>query len=515
MIPIQENSGELGVDVITFTKTQHWNIRLFRDNMTNLFPLTLESGMRVEIYGAPPQDSPCWDAFDLVDYYTIPSDYYRPRYHYTPPYGWMNDPNGLFYYNGVFNLYYQYNPWAAVWGNMTWGHASTIDFFQWAQHPWALTPDDLGTMFSGSAVVDSQNDSGYGVDTIVAMYACDDPRNGFERQCVAFSADLGVHFDKYKGNPVIPNEAGDFRDPKMLRYNDHWIAIVSDVVSLRFYSSTNFTDWTYESNWGAEYGTHAGGWECPDMFPLDGKWVIVTSVNPNVQYFVGMFDGHTFQCDSPPNKVKYMDFGMDYYAAQTFSNTGDRRIGLAWMMNWNYAQNVPTYQYRSLMTIPREMHLALRDDGERYLAITALPEFEARFTVDVGGLTEYCKVDVDLVGVTASVVHISFANSGGEVLHTWIDRTEGRFYLDRTEQTGIWDFSGSFPRTLSCDLPRADEYHLKYFIDVTSVEVFEGSGYFAMSNLVFPRAPYEKVVITGENGDALSSVGIHSAWILQ
>ena len=274
---------------------------------------------------------------------------WRPVYHFAPQWGWMNDPNGMVYKDGEYHLFYQYNPYGSRWGNMNWGHAISRDLVSWEHMPVAISPDGLGTIFSGSAVVDKNNTAGFGAGAIVAFYTQASAR---QMQSIAYSTDNGRTFKKYAGNPVLTGEVADFRDPKV-SWNEStqkWILTLAVGQEVRFYSSPNLKDWTYESNFGEGQGSHGGVWECPDLFelPVAGtnqkKWVLIVNINPGgpfggsaTQYFVGTFDGHKFVNESP-KATKWMDFGKDHYATVTWSNAPQNRvIALAWMSNWQYA----------------------------------------------------------------------------------------------------------------------------------------------------------------------------------
>jgi fructan beta-fructosidase len=315
---------------------------------------------------------------------------YRPYIHFTPAKGWMNDPNGMFYKDGVYHLYFQHYPDSTVWGPMHWGHATSTDLMHWKEQPIAIYPDSIGLIFSGSAVVDEHNTSGFGENgkaPIVAIFTqhnMQGEKNGsidFQTQSIAYSNDNGYTWKKYAGNPVIKNPGiKDFRDPKVIWYepSKKWIMVLAIKNKVSFYSSSNLKDWTKESDFGMGLGSHDGVWECPDLFSLkyNGKtyWVLTSSINPGgpnkgsaTQYFIGDFDGHTFKSNS--TKTKWMDYGADNYAGVTFSNTGGnsnnngRAISIGWMSNWMYAQQVPTVSWRSATTTARTLYIA-EEKGE-------------------------------------------------------------------------------------------------------------------------------------------------------
>jgi len=303
---------------------------------------------------------------------------HRPKIHFTPRQGWMNDPNGMVYNNGVYHLFYQHNPDASVWGPMHWGHATSRDMITWKHEPIALYPDSLGTIFSGSAVVDVNNTSGLapkGKIPLVAIFTyhnqamADKGRNDFQSQGIAYSIDNGATWQKYTSNPVLKNPGiRDFRDPKVMWHapTRRWIMTLAVLDRIHFYSSPNLKEWKKESEFGKDAGAHGGVWECPDLFPIqvEGKtiWTLLVNLNPGgpnkgsaTQYFLGSFDGHRFSPLS--TQTQWLDYGPDEYAGVTWSNTGNRRLFIGWMSNWMYANQVPTETWRSACTIPRELRL--------------------------------------------------------------------------------------------------------------------------------------------------------------
>ena len=323
----------------------------------------------------------------------------RPQFHFSPPQMWMNDPNGMVYYKGEYHLFYQHYPEDKVWGPMHWGHAVSKDLVYWRNLPIALYPDSLGLIFSGSAVIDWKNTSGFGINgqpPMVAMFTHHlmagekAGRSDFQYQSIAYSNDAGRSWTKYKGNPVIPNPGiRDFRDTKVIWHegSKQWIVVLAAQNQVRFYGSPDLKNWTFLSNFGAEHGNHGGVWECPDFFPLkvsgsnQTKWVLLQSINPGgpnggsaTQYFVGEFDGKSFRNDNAPDKVLWIDWGRDNYAGVTWSDApAGRRLFMGWMSNWDYAQNVPTHPWRSATTVARELSLRQTSEGLRVFS-QAIPE---------------------------------------------------------------------------------------------------------------------------------------------
>ncbi|WP_373820329.1 glycoside hydrolase family 32 protein [Glaesserella sp.] len=315
---------------------------------------------------------------------------YRPTLHFSPLFGWMNDPNGLVYSNGVWHLFYQHYPMDTVWGPMHWGHAVSTDLVTWQHLPVALAPDVLGYIFSGSAVIDQQNTSGLfkekSCNNLVAFYTAslNLPQHkmiDIQSQCVAYSTDGGMHWQKYHDNPVVSNPfIGCFRDPKVIWHeaSQHWIMVVTCGQSIGFYRSKNLIDWQKTSEFGQQDGFHSQGpWECPDLLemPLTNgrtKWVLIVGIgsgcfedSSGTQYFVGDFDGETFRNNAPSSEVKWLDIGRDYYATQTWFNAPNQRhVGISWFSNWQYARNTDTECFRSSMTAVKEFRLVQNENGD-------------------------------------------------------------------------------------------------------------------------------------------------------
>ena len=303
---------------------------------------------------------------------------YRPQIHFSPKTGWMNDPNGLVYYEGKYHMFFQYYPDSTVWGPMHWGHAVSSDLLHWKELSIALYPDSLGYIFSGSAVVDKDNKSGFGMNgknPLVAIYTQHDPvgekagTTNFQNQSIAYSLDAGNNWTKYSGNPVLKTPGlKDFRDPKVCWYPEQkkWIMTLAAGDRVIFYSSGDLKTWKKESEFGMDRGAHGGVWECPDLlsYTIDDRklWLLLVSINPggaqggsSTQYFTGSFDGHVFLASD--TLTRWADYGPDNYAGVTWSNTGDEKIFMGWMSNWQYGTKVPTGKWRSAMTIPRKLEL--------------------------------------------------------------------------------------------------------------------------------------------------------------
>ena len=424
---------------------------------------------------------------------------FRPLYHHTPTYGWMNDPNGLFYKDGVWHLYFQYNPYGSQWENMTWGHSTSTDLIHWKYEGEAIEPDALGSIFSGCSVVDSANTAGFGPGAVIAYYTS---AGKAQKQCMAYSIDNGKTFTKYEDNPLLVSNIPDFRDPHIIWYapTKRWILIVSEKQHMKIFSSQNLKDWTFESDFGEGYGSHDGVWECPDLLDMGGgHWVLVCNINPGgpfggsaTQYFTGSFDGHKFTCDSDPSVTKWMDWGKDHYATVTFNNAPNgRHVAIPWMSNWQYAAQVPTKQYRSANGIARDLGY-FEYNGTGYCSVKPSPEILNAFSKKAqASLTPACRVDVQLRANTV----ITLSNNKGEsVTMTYNAKTE-TFSMDRTK-SGDVSFSTDFPA-----LTKAPTYGkiktLQIFIDKSSIEVFDADGKMAMTNIVFPSEPYNRLTVKG------------------
>ena len=449
------------------------------------------------------EDYSCWQLMKESDTFdTTNRETYRPVYHHTPQWGWMNDPNGMFYKDGVWNLYYQFNPYGSTWENMTWGHAISRDLIHWQYEGTPIIPDALGTIFSGSSVVDSSNTAGFGKNAIVAMYTS---AGESQTQSIAYSNDGGKTFTKYSGNPVLTEKAPDFRDPKMIwnSTTKEWNLIVATGQKMNFYTSKDLKNWKYESNFGESYGCHKGVWECPDLIQMtNGKWVLFCNINPggpfggsSTQYFVGQWDGHKFTCESAPETTKWMDYGKDHYATVTFSNAPDgRHVALPWMSNWQYGAVVPTMQYRSGNAIPRDLGI-FTDGNEEYLSVKPSPEILKAFSKKAQSLSDACMIEVSGLRRNAT---IELTNNKNERVVMRYDAAEQSFSVDRMK-SGKTDFSDVFAAVTTAPT-HGKVNRVLIFIDKSSVEVFDGDGKFSLTNLVFPSVPYNKLKISGGKG---------------
>ena len=452
---------------------------------------------------------------------------FRPTYHFSPFYGWMNDPNGMVYKDGEYHLFYQHNPYGSKWGNMHWGHAISKDLINWEHRPDAITPDALGTIFSGSAVVDTDNTAGFGAGAIVAIYTQNSDR---QVQSIAYSTDNRRSFTKYENNPVLTSDARDFRDPKVFWHKEtqRWIMLLAVGQEMQIFSSSNLKDWAFESSFGEGQGAHGGVWECPDLFelPVDGtnekKWVLLCNLNPGgpfggsaTQYFVGTFNGKEFVNESP-SQTKWMDWGKDHYATVTWSDAPDnRRIAIAWMSNWQYANDVPTSQYRSPNSVPRDLSL-FTVDGETYLQSAPSPELlklrdiskKRSFKVNgtrtikdmIAGNEGAYEIELTIENQYADVIGFRLYNDKGEEVDMQYDMKEKKFSMDR-RKSGDVGFNENFPMlTWTAIESGKDELKLRLFVDKSSVEAFGDGGRFVMTNQVFPSEPYTHIDFYSKGG---------------
>ena len=538
LLPVQEDAPESGIYVtVDGVAEAVRNVRLAIDRVDYMVPLELsayegkvvaldihvgEGHRRVDVI-----KDVCWEKMCLSDEFSVENiEKYRPVFHHTPEYGWMNDPNGMFYHDGVYHLYYQFNPYGSMWGNMHWGHSSSTDLVNWEHHPVAIAPDQWGTIFSGSAVVDKNNTAGFGENAVVAIYtSC----SLTQKQSLAYSTDGGITFTKYAGNPIIqaPQEC---RDPKVF-WNEEagcWNLVLVSPLEYEawFYSSKDLKNWTKESEFGG-HGNVSAIWECPDMIKITDpetgkdKWVLIVNINPGgpaggsaTQYFVGDFDGKTFVCDTKPEVVNWLDYGKDHYATVSWSGAPDgRAMVIAWMSNWQYATQLPTKQFRSANSLARD--LSLVKDAEDNYRVAVLPSKEVEalrngkpsvssFTAGSKAKTvalpsALCEIDLKFVPAQGSKVTVRLSNDEGEYVDLVYD---GKSYTCDRTASGITDFNVDFPVPAVAPASYDKEQHIRMILDISSLEMFDGKGWWAMTELVFPNTPYNKVQVISEGGNS-------------
>ncbi|MEL7424036.1 MAG: glycoside hydrolase family 32 protein [Bacteroidota bacterium] len=482
------------------------------------------------------------------------SEQHRPQLHFSPPAKWMNDPNGMVFFEDEYHLFYQYYPDSTVWGPMHWGHAVSKDLVIWENLPIALAPDEHGYIFSGSAVVDWDNTSGFsenGEPPLVAIFTYHDPEGeksgaiDFQTQGIAYSTDRGRTWTPYEANPVIPNPGiRDFRDPKVIwdTDSDQWVMVLAVDDHVDFYGSKNLKRWYKLSSFGKTVGAHGGVWECPDLFPIwlsetgSKKWVLISSINPGAynggsgtQYFIGEFNGRSFRMDqefgahlarnarATGQPACWLDFGRDNYAGVTWSDIAEddgRRIFLGWMSNWDYAQVVPTQSWRSAMTLPRTLEVRSTPQGPRIFQsfpaeLEQLREQSRTITVNESDTTVPL-ADVDptqlevalesLIGEEGQI-YFELSNSQGERYRIGFNATENAYFSDRTA-AGKKGFSEKFaegihyaPRQIPGVLIKM---HLVF--DHSSVELIADDGLVAMTELFFPNEDFTEIKLVKEDG---------------
>ena len=559
LLPVQESIDDARINVLVdgkIAETIYVRLAQSKTDYTVPFDLSRYKGHNVvlDIVSAhdrsslrESKDAVCWDGIKLADSFDTTNTElkYRPAYHHTPLYGWMNDPNGMFYKDGVWHLYYQYNPYGSKWQNMTWGHSSSSDLLHWNHEPIAIRPDGLGSVFSGSCAIDKGNTAGFGKDAVIALFTS---AGTSQMQSLASSSDNGKTFNVYPGNPVITLES-EARDPNMF-WNEatgEWNLVLAHALDheMLFFTSPDLKTWTLQSGFGKGEGCQDGVWECPDLFklPVDGgekeRWVLLCNINPGgpfggsaTQYFIGDFDGKKFTADTDAaGKIptKWLDFGKDHYATVSWSDAPDgRRSVIGWMSNWQYAADVPTTQFRSANTLPREIELFSQPDGQIYAASVPSPEVLAlrdKASVSLSGKgignkplsvtlpsanDGICEIVADFEANSAASVTFTLSNKEGNKVILSYNAKERTFSFDRTE-SGVVDFNENFPAvTVSPTFETDGKISLRLFIDRSSIELFGNNGRFVMTNLVFPNEPYSTLSITSTGGKGkLSNLKIY------
>lgn len=550
LLPVQESNDDATVNVVVDGKLDRTiYVRLAKSKVDYSVPFNLSpyeghdvvlniitSQNRATVREA--KEDACWGNFQLTDKIDVTNhEKYRPAYHHTPEYGWMNDPNGMFYKDGEWHMYYQWNPYGSKWQNMTWGHSSSKDLVNWIHHPAAIQPNGFGSVFSGSAAIDTENSTGFGKNTVIAMYTS---AGASQIQSLAYSKDNGESFTIYPGNPVIALES-EARDPNMFwnPETQSWSLILAHPLEheMLIFSSPDMKEWTLLSSFGKGLGAQDGVWECPDLFelPVDGtnmkKWVLFCNINPGgpfggsgIQYFIGDFDGKTFKADTDPNgnvPTKWLDYGKDNYAIVSWSDAPDnRRTAIGWMSNWQYAAEVPTKQFRSANTLPREISLFTGADGQIYAASTPSPELTAlrgrlvntskSISVNRKGKVivlpaendGVCEILMNVEPGKVGSLSLTFSNDNGEKSVLTYAPNYETLSFDRRE-SGIVDFSQDFPAiTVTPTFNGGGVLPLRIFIDRASMEIFANDGKGVMTNLVFPTSPYNKLTVTTDGGNS-------------
>jgi fructan beta-fructosidase len=469
---------------------------------------------------------------------------WRPQFHFTPERNWMNDPNGLVFLDGEFHLFYQYNPFGDTWGHMSWGHAVSPDLVHWEHLPVALAEEGGVMIFSGSAVIDVANTSGFGaggVAPMVAIYTGHHTDMPLQTQDLAFSLGRGRTWTKYAGNPVLDIGAGEFRDPKVFWHEPDrcWVMVVAlpDERMVQFYGSPDLKDWALLGGFGPA-GSTDGIWECPDLFrlPVEGEgdgeggerpWVLVVNVatgapagGSGTQYFVGRFDGTRFIADDIGAEPRWADFGRDFYAAVSWSGVppeDGRRIWIGWMSNWDYAAAVPTSPWRSAMTVPRSLGLRRTPDGlrliqqpvaesadlrtehheQRDLSAEAATAWLAANAIDAG------LAEIELAVRPGATERFTITLRHGEADETTIafDFAAAEVTLDR-RRSGEVAFAPSFPGVHRAPFRLLDgRLRVRILVDASSVEVFVNDGETVLTDLILPLEPRLTFEVSADSPD--------------
>jgi len=475
---------------------------------------------------------------------------YRPQIHFTPERHWVNDPNGMVFHKGTYHLFFQHSPTASIWSDISWGHATSKDLVHWKREPIAIYPDSLGLIFSGSAVVDKNNSSGFGkngVVPLVAMYTSHDMKKekagaiDVENQSIAYSLDEGKTWIKYHGNPTLKNPGvRDFRDPKIIWHEEtkRWIVAIAAQDQITFYASTNLLDWVKLSDFGKTDGAHGGVWECPDLFPMEYNnktyWVLFSNINPggpnkgsSTQYFIGDFDGKSFLPFD--HDIRWADYGPDEYAGVTWSNTGKRRILIGWMSNWQYANVVPTETFRNSFTLPRELGL-MKIDNEMYLTSMPINELKSIEKTSVTKNDVIIDEAIDLTSFFGKIntpskfdfvftKHNNFTvvlyNNMNKKVIIGFDKEKNVFFLDR-KNAGKTEFEKDFARVnFAPRFSNQEEVSMTIYLDKASIEIFADHGLSVLTSVVFPNEDFSKINLLSSKGEVLKTftyTPLHSIW---
>lgn len=485
---------------------------------------------------------------------------YRQQYHFSPKENWMNDPNGMVFFNDEYHLFYQHTPFSITpdFDKMHWGHAVSKDLTHWEELPLALYPDENGAIFSGSAVVDWNNTSGFFDDApgLVAIYTSADTYSETnrvrQRQSIAYSKDDGRSWTKYEANPVLSDvNITDFRDPKVFWFEDtnNWVMVLATGQTVSFYTSPNLIEWRFASEFGKTAGSHECFWECPDLFklPIDmdegyQKWVMIVSNGDNpesiegsrTQYFIGHFDGTTFVNDNSDETILWLDYGRDNYAGVSWSDIPDqdgRRIYIGWMSNWRYANRVPTENWRSAMTLPRELSLISSDLGvfliqkpvleldtiRKDISIYQEQTIESNTPVSYSLNHSLMEINIELEKVSSSYFGITLLHSDSEKTIIGYDAQLEKLFVDRTN-AGESGFSTSFSSIQEAPMKMlAGRIKLQIFLDASSVEVFANDGRVVFTSLIFPSKTCQKIVLFSDEGStrmaSLKLIELDSIWM--
>lgn len=534
LLPIEDDAPEVLFEVVSEEyPVQQILLRAARQRVDYYVPLVLDKFNRKSIevvyHGTPSEVFV--ESIQLSNKFTYEyNEPFRPIYHHTAPYGWINDPNGMIYMDGVYHLYYQHNPYGSAWGNMTWGHSVSSDLIHWEDMGDAIFPDENGTVFSGCCVIDERNDTGLGIGTQLAFYTANAPDR--QTQCLAYSHDGGKTFKKYEGNPILTSETErDFRDPKVFWHapSQKWIMALGAGKKINFYSSDNMLQWNFESSFNdGNRPDNAFVWECPDLFLLDvdgsekSRWVLMVSVlapggsESYVRYWLGWFDGHKFVPEEKEPRYRLMDYGTDFYAPSTWENEpSNRRILIGWLNGVGYGAKQPTTHYRGMHTVPREITLKEAANGE--VVLTAAPcnelnslqrlvaSYRNVIVEDSHDFRKLCEhndgamvVDMNATN-DADYYTITLFNEVGESVELLFDCVNSTLTVNRGK-SGKVDLNEKFIHSWSLPLRSVASLELSMFLDRSSIECFINGGEEVVSFQVYPSQPYNSVTVCSHGG---------------
>ncbi|HKB44750.1 MAG TPA: glycoside hydrolase family 32 protein [Chitinophagaceae bacterium] len=477
---------------------------------------------------------------------------YRPQFHFSPAKNWTNDPNGLVYYKGEYHLFYQYNPFGNRWGHMTWAHSISKDLVHWQQLPIALPEENKIMIFSGSAVVDENNTSGFakkgGQTAMVAVYTghfiadTSNPDDYHQAQYIAYSLDSGRTWKKYEGNPVLDLHKKDFRDPKVFWYapTKKWImlAVLPQEHIVQFYSSPNLKQWTHLSDFGPAGDTNAI-WECPDLLQVPvkkeadkNKWVLLNSQQTTMQYFVGEFDGIRFINENPSTNIYRPDYGPDYYAAITYNHlpASHSPILLGWANNWEYANDIPTWPWKSAMALPRE--LSLKKEKNEWILLqhpvselkklrmkpTEFTNLTVIKTKRLSNKSQQFEMEAELIPSLNGISGVRLAVSENNFFVIGYNASAQKLFIDRSGCTNN-SFNKKFAALSHYETslaPVKGKIKLHIFFDKSIIEVFANDGGVVMTAQLFPNKADNGIELFSEAGVSRFSLvkiwNIRSAW---
>lgn len=444
---------------------------------------------------------------------------YRPNLHLSPAVGWLNDPNGLICHEGQWHAFYQHDPDQIGHGTMHWGHAVSDDLVHWQHQPIALYPDKFGACWSGSAIATPEGE----VKLFYTAHRKAPDGRDDENQCLVNVDRTFTVFERDEDNPVLTNSGESvFRDPKVVWHaqSGRWIMVVTTGQAVSFYSSVDLHDWRFESSFGLGQGHHdEAPWECPDLVEIeieDGgtAWVLIVSIahgsysgGSGTQYFIGGFNGHVFTNANPPETVLWMDFGRDFYAAQTFFNSGKRPVALAWASNWRYALLTPTRDYRHAFSLPRSLSLRRTAHGLRLaqtvpdMVRTAFPVTERQTSGEMAGTYRLRFEEAETAGEWS--LHLF----GEDIPQLSLRRENGQavLHIHRDEKWAS-EVAPLFASTFSVCLPE-ETFDLEIYIDRGLVELSACNDLVWITMQHFPENPEGEVRLVRRTVEILAMAG--------